>query len=208
MPTNQFIVGNNGPNPLAGGGGKSIIFGRPAYQDGVRHIVGDQRGVPDISMSGACNGAADMYQSFKGQAAGWYPTCGTSEATPEFAGIVALADQVARHPLGLINPDLYLLLARLAPGDHGHHQWQQHGVVPPGRAAAHRARVRRAAGLRPRIRGGHRRCQVLVPELASAAAATGAAGSGGASHLSDAAGQSGQDRRPPRQLAARATRAC
>jgi len=74
-------------------------------------VVGGRRGVPDISMSGACNGAADMYQSFPGQAAGWYPTCGTSEATPEFAGIVALADQVAGHPIGLINPYLYQLLA-------------------------------------------------------------------------------------------------
>jgi subtilase family serine protease len=78
--------------------------------------VGDDRGVPDISMSAACNGAADMYQSFPGQPAGWYPTCGTSEATPEFAGIVALADQVAGHPLGLINPYLYQLSARHAPG--------------------------------------------------------------------------------------------
>jgi subtilase family serine protease len=67
-------------------------------------------------MSGACNGAADMYQSFAGQPAGWYPTCGTSEATPEFAGIVALADQVAGHPLGLINPYLYELSRLRAPG--------------------------------------------------------------------------------------------
>jgi subtilase family serine protease len=114
--TNQYIVGNSGPNPLASGGGRSAIFSRPRYQRGVRHLVGSKRGVPDISMSGACNGAADMYQSFKGQPAGWYPTCGTSEATPEFAGIVALADQVAHHPLGLINPALYLLSALRAPG--------------------------------------------------------------------------------------------
>ncbi len=67
-------------------------------------------------MSGACDGAADMYQSFPGQRAGWYPTCGTSEATPEFAGIVALADQQAGHPLGLINPYLYRLSALHAPG--------------------------------------------------------------------------------------------
>jgi subtilase family serine protease len=58
----------------------------------------------------------DVYQSFAGQPAGWYPTCGTSEATPEFAGIVALADQVARHRLGLINPVLYALSAAHAPG--------------------------------------------------------------------------------------------
>jgi subtilase family serine protease len=57
-----------------------------------------------------------VYQSFGGEAAGWYPTCGTSEATPLFAGIVALADQVARHPLGLINPALYAMSARHDPG--------------------------------------------------------------------------------------------
>jgi subtilase family serine protease len=114
--TNEFIEGNRGPNPLAGGGGKSVIFGRPAYQNKVAKVVGTQRGVPDISMSGACNGAADMYQSFAGEPAGWYPSCGTSEATPEFAGIVALADQVAGHPIGLINPALYRLSAQRAPG--------------------------------------------------------------------------------------------
>jgi subtilase family serine protease len=116
VPTSQFVAGNKGPNPLAGGGGRSVIFGRPRYQDGVRAVVGGQRGVPDISMSAACNGSVDMYQSFGGQPAGWYPTCGTSEATPLFAGVVALADQVAGHPLGLINPRLYQLSSQHAPG--------------------------------------------------------------------------------------------
>ena len=120
-PTNRYISGNSGPNPLAGGGGKSVIFARPRYQDGVSGVVGTQRGVPDISMSGACNGAVDMYQSFKGQTAGWYPTCGTSEATPLFAGVVALADQIAGHPLGLINPALY----RMSAG----HRWGLVDVV-------------------------------------------------------------------------------
>lgn len=37
----------------------------------------------------------------RGLANGWYPTCGTSEATKLFAGVVALADQVAgRRRLG------------------------------------------------------------------------------------------------------------
>ena len=111
VPTQQYIFGTKGPNPLAGGGGKSVIFSRPGYQHGVAAVTGAQRGVPDISMSGACNGAVDMYQSFKGQPAGWYPTCGTSEATPLFAGVVALADQVAGHSLGLINPALYKMSA-------------------------------------------------------------------------------------------------
>jgi subtilase family serine protease len=111
VPTQQYIFGGSGPNPLAGGGGKSVVFTRPKFQKSVAGVVGGRRGVPDISMSGACNGAVDMYQSFKGQPAGWYPTCGTSEATPLFAGVVALADQVAGHPLGLINPALYKMSA-------------------------------------------------------------------------------------------------
>jgi subtilase family serine protease len=115
-PANQFIFGNKGPNPLAGGGGTSVFFTRPQYQNGVQAIVGRSRGVPDIAMSGACNGAVNVYQSFKGNKPGWYQVCGTSEATPLFAGVVSLADQVAGHPLGLINPRLYELLAQGAPG--------------------------------------------------------------------------------------------
>jgi len=114
--TQGFIVGSSGPSPLAAGGGRSIFFSRPAYQNTVRNVVGRSRGVPDISMSAACNGAVDVYQSFGGEPAGWYPTCGTSEATPLFAGIVALAVQVAHHPLGLINPALYAMAVRHLPG--------------------------------------------------------------------------------------------
>jgi subtilase family serine protease len=116
VATNQFIFGDNGPNPLASGGGKSVIFNRPSYQDGVRRTVGDQRGVPDISMSGACNGAVNVYESLPGVAGSWGEVCGASESTPLFSGIVALADQVAHHRLGLINPTLYRLSAEHAPG--------------------------------------------------------------------------------------------
>ena len=112
----QFVNGDSGPSPLAAGGGKSIFFARPPYQNPVQKVVGRTRGVPDISMSAACNGSVDVYMSFGGQPVGWYPTCGTSEASPLFAGIVALADQVAHHPLGLINPALYAMAARHLPG--------------------------------------------------------------------------------------------
>jgi subtilase family serine protease len=100
----------------AGGGGKSIFFSRPSFQNGVSGVVGRQRGVPDISMSASCDHPVDVYQSFRGQPAGWFDICGTSEATPLFAGIVALADQVAGHPIGPINGYLYRLAARQAPG--------------------------------------------------------------------------------------------
>ena len=61
---NEFADGNAGPNPLAGGGGGSVLFGRPSYQNGVRNVVGNHRGVPDISMSAACNGSVDTYGTF------------------------------------------------------------------------------------------------------------------------------------------------
>jgi subtilase family serine protease len=114
--TQEYIFADAGPNPLAGNGGKSIYFSRPAYQDEVSNVAGNSRDVPDISMSAACNGAVDTYNSFAGQPAGWYPTCGTSEATPEFAAVVALADQLAGRGLGLINPMLYQLAAARARG--------------------------------------------------------------------------------------------
>ena len=108
----------DGTNPTAGGGGLSVLFTRPSYQNGVANVVGGARGVPDVSMNAACSSPVFTYQSYPqaGTAAGWYPSCGTSEATPEFAGIVALADQVAGHALGVINPTLYKLSAEKAPG--------------------------------------------------------------------------------------------
>ena len=112
----EFAGGSAGPNPLAGGGGLSVLFGRPAYQDGVRNVVGGHRGVPDVSMSAACDGAVVTYGTYGGAPPGWSPSCGTSEATPLFAGIVALADQVAGHRLGPVNPALYRLAAAHAPG--------------------------------------------------------------------------------------------
>ncbi len=99
----------------AGGGGVSAIFSRPLYQIGVSKVVGTKRGTPDISMSAAVNGGAWVYMSFAGietpgvSDPGWYIFGGTSEATPIFSGVVALADQYAHHRLGLINPALYTL---------------------------------------------------------------------------------------------------
>jgi subtilase family serine protease len=112
---NEYFFGSAGPTPLASGGGLSSVFSRPAYQNGVADVVGNSRGVPDISMNAAWSEWVNVYQSYAAPA-GWSPGVGTSVATPEFAGIVALADQVAGHPLGFINPALYHLYAGRAPG--------------------------------------------------------------------------------------------
>ncbi|WP_369182539.1 S8 family serine peptidase [Streptomyces sp. Y1] len=91
----------------AGGGGVSGVFSRPWYQAGVANVTGEHRGTPDISMSAAVDGAAWTYESYDPTAVGWHLTGGTSEATPLFSGIVALADQLAGHRLGQINGRLY-----------------------------------------------------------------------------------------------------
>jgi subtilase family serine protease len=93
----------------AGGGGLSSVFARPAFQAGVAGVVGNDRGTPDISMSAAVSGGAWVYQSFEPGGAGWEILGGTSEATPLFAGVVALASQKAGHPLGNIDGALYTL---------------------------------------------------------------------------------------------------
>jgi subtilase family serine protease len=106
---NPNVVGPT-PAPAAGSGGVSSVFSRPFYQDGVRWVVGgDRRGTPDVSLSAAVNGGVNFYESYPGVAGSWGIVGGTSEASPLFSGIVAIADQIAGHPLGLLNPSLYQL---------------------------------------------------------------------------------------------------
>jgi subtilase family serine protease len=91
----------------ASGGGVSGVFSRPAFQDKVQGVVGSQRGTPDISMSAALDGGAILYYSFVGT--GWHVVGGTSEASPLFSGIIAIADQMRGSSLGWINDRLYKL---------------------------------------------------------------------------------------------------
>jgi len=104
-------LGVTGPAHTSGssGGGHSMVFSRPQFQDGVAGTVGDSRGTPDISMSAAVNGSVVFYDTSDPSVKGWGIVGGTSEASPLFSGIVALADQVAGHGLGDINTDLYAL---------------------------------------------------------------------------------------------------
>lgn len=101
------------PQPFASGGGVSAVFARPGYQRREAGLTGPHRGVPDVSMNAGCTGPVDIYS---GAVGGWFITCGTSEAAPLFAGVVAMADQLAGHSLGLVNPALYRLGAEHAPG--------------------------------------------------------------------------------------------
>jgi subtilase family serine protease len=105
---NANVVGPT-PSPAASGGGRSAVFARPFYQDAVVGVTHGARGTPDVSMSAAVNGAALVYTSFAGFPTGFNLIGGTSEASPLFSGLVAVADQAAHHRLGLLNPTLYAL---------------------------------------------------------------------------------------------------
>jgi len=105
----------------ATGGGLSKVFHTPLFQYGVsRNLLQGRRGVPDISYNAAIDGGVMVYCS-QGWAPEPYPTQwglvgGTSAATPELAGLVALANQLRarhhKHPVGYLNPILYALPSR------------------------------------------------------------------------------------------------
>ncbi|WP_431033753.1 S53 family peptidase [Streptomyces sp. P6-2-1] len=92
----------------APGGGTSVLMRRPRYQDGVRDVTGDRRGVPDVSLTASAAGSTMIWFTHAGRGT-WVPMLGTSLAAPLFGGIVALAAQRAGHGIGAVNPALYRL---------------------------------------------------------------------------------------------------
>jgi subtilase family serine protease len=66
------------------GGGPSAVETRPSFQSGIKSIVGNARGVPDISAVADPNTGVAMYDSGYG---GWIVVGGTSVASPVLAGI-------------------------------------------------------------------------------------------------------------------------
>ncbi|MGH8337167.1 MAG: hypothetical protein ACRETL_10200, partial [Gammaproteobacteria bacterium] len=119
-------------------GGYSAIFPKPAYQDGVKGIKGNQRSVPDLVLSGGFLGGTatvnvkgnkivitgklgpspNFWECFdsglasgNGVAAGYEcaTTGGTSIVPPQYAGIFAIVAQKSGERQGLINPKLYAM---------------------------------------------------------------------------------------------------
>jgi subtilase family serine protease len=97
----------------ATGGGVSTLFSEPPYQHGLssanQAILGGHRGLPDIAYNADPYTSILIYVSFIPGAAnvGYYFIGGTSEGAPQWAGIVAVANQLAGHSLGFLNPSLY-----------------------------------------------------------------------------------------------------
>ena len=106
------------------GGGVSRIFSEPSYQVGVvpKSVFQTQgrtgRAVPDISAVGDPNTGylIGETQTFPNGTIAYseYRIGGTSLSSPLIAGIMALADQAARHPHGFANPLFYSLAGSAA----------------------------------------------------------------------------------------------
>ncbi|GAC1647524.1 MAG: S53 family peptidase [Ktedonobacteraceae bacterium] len=104
----QEIAWNERDLPAASGGGYSTIYSRPAYQVGTVHS--NQRGLPDVAYDAAVNGGVLVAVSVipsGSQGGPFHIFGGTSSSSPQWAGIVALADQVAGESLGFLNPTIY-----------------------------------------------------------------------------------------------------
>jgi subtilase family serine protease len=104
------------------GGGFSHVFSRPSYQDSLpagSTPIGAMRGVPDVALQASAGTGALVYITlppdglgglFCGStpcSTGWYDIGGTSLSCPQWAGMVAIADQINGGGLGLLNPGLY-----------------------------------------------------------------------------------------------------
>jgi subtilase family serine protease len=107
------------------GGGFSHVFAKPSYQDTLppgSTAIGAMRGVPGIAYQASARTGVLVYDAAPGDAssglicpsgnpcsAGSYVVGGTSSSCPQWAGLLAIADQIAGHGLGQINPTLYAL---------------------------------------------------------------------------------------------------
>lgn len=118
---------------VGSGGGYSILFPRPDFQNTlpagstfVGNSVGapapntNMRGVPDVAYQASARTGVLVYMTEPSTTAsstgcgganpcsiGWFVVGGTSAGSPQWAGLVAIADQMAGRDLGFINPKLY-----------------------------------------------------------------------------------------------------
>ncbi len=96
----------NEPGIGATGGGFSVLFDEPSYQEGTIH-GGKQRGVPDVSYNAAVEDGVLTYLDIPGVPSGFYLFGGTSAGSPQWSAITAIAGEKAGYALGFINTSVY-----------------------------------------------------------------------------------------------------
>jgi subtilase family serine protease len=121
VPYDPYGVGTNVSGGYWGpGGGVSSLFSKPLYQYLVKSGSPTFRTLPDVGMQvGGCPSLAtdpcgpdrsSVITAYGvGLGGGYYGVIGTSVASPEFAGAVALFVQKVGHRVGNINTYLYAL---------------------------------------------------------------------------------------------------
>jgi hypothetical protein len=101
------------------GGGISAVESQPAYQAGIVTQTSTKRANPDVSYDADPNTGFSVYDSYNnGTVDPWSQFGGTSDAAPQWAGLIAIADQ-GRALAGLPSlngptqtlPDLYSIAA-------------------------------------------------------------------------------------------------
>jgi subtilase family serine protease len=100
------------------GGGFSTVYARPGWQKRLVRGGGGGRGVPDVAYDAGVNGGVLVHIGWLLAAFGFDPDAplyltfgGTSAGAPQWAGLAADADQMAKRDLGNINDNLYKLAA-------------------------------------------------------------------------------------------------
>lgn len=97
------------------GGGFSTVYSRPSFQSTTQSKkLG--RGVPDVSYNAGINGGVLTHCGVCNVLSGGQPSDpsfflfgGTSAGSPQWAGMVAVGDQLAHRRFGDINPALYTI---------------------------------------------------------------------------------------------------
>jgi subtilase family serine protease len=89
----------------ATGGAPSVLFPAPSYQSGVTGNA--ERTTADVSFNASVYTATMIFLSVPGETPGFYFFGGTSEGSPSWAAITAMADSSIGHSLGELNPLLY-----------------------------------------------------------------------------------------------------
>ncbi len=101
----------------ASGGGVSRYFAEPHFQEALPQStqakLARRRGIPDVSLVADYNTPLWVYMGFFPDSSGNngfnLSSGGTSQGSPQWAGLVADINQLAGEPLGFLNPKLYAI---------------------------------------------------------------------------------------------------
>lgn len=145
------------------GGGVSKLFPEPAYQRGLpkrlQTFLHGHRGYPDVAYDGSPESAVPIVMN--GQ---WYRGAGTSAGTPQWAGILALADSAAGKRVGDIHSAIY----SLARGNRYHtdfHDITTGSIKDPPELTGKEQPLKATAGWDPATGLGSPNTKALVADL-------------------------------------------